>query len=145
MLNPPVYAALVGGLLIILQALLMLSAGGYRGRNRKAVGVDGDVTLERLVRRHGNLAENAAIFIVVLGLYEILVGSTWLVSSLAAVFLIARLSHAVAFSSAAGSHMQGAEGGGRVFLLLRMIGAGFTALSFVVLGVALVIAVLPML
>lgn len=145
MLNAPLYAALLGGVLIVLQALLMLSAGGYRGRNRKAVGVEGDVTLERLVRRHGNLAENAAIFIVVLGLYEILVGSTPLVSGLALVFLIARLSHAVAFSSAAGSHLQGADGGGRIFLLLRMFGAGFTALSFVVLGIALVIAAIPML
>jgi len=145
MLNAPIYAALLGGLMILLQAILMLSAGMYRGRNKKGAGVDGDITLERLVRRHGNLAENAGIFIAVLAVYELLEGQTMVAFSLALLFLIARIAHAIGFSSAAGSHGIDADTGGRIFVLFRMIGAGFTALSLIILGIATVLAVIPLL
>ncbi|MEL6829879.1 MAG: MAPEG family protein [Pseudomonadota bacterium] len=140
MFTPPINAALLGGALIILQALLMLSAGGYRGRNRKAIGVEGDAKLERLVRRHGNLAENAAIFVAVLALYELIAGSTAFAFWIAIIFLIARLAHVIGFSNAAGSHLEGADGAGRIYVLCRMIGAGFTALSSIALGIATLIS-----
>ena len=145
MLNAPIYAALLGGLMILLQAILMLSAGTYRGRNKKGAGVDGDMTLERLVRRHGNLAENAAIFIAVLAVYELLEGQTTIALSLAILFVIARIAHAIGFSNNVGSHGAEAGQGGRIFVLFRMIGAGFTALSLIILGVATVLAVIPLL
>lgn len=138
----PLFAALMGGILLSLQAVLMLTVGAHRNRTATGVGVNGDVTLERLVRRHGNLAENAAFFVLVAALYEILFGRTWLLLILGVMFLLARLSHAVAFSSDSGSHLVDARGAGRIYILMRVAGAGFTALSSLVLGLALVVSIL---
>lgn len=141
-LHSPLYAALLGGALLTLQILFMLSVGTYRSRAGKGAGVDGDMTLERLVRRHGNLAENAAIFVIVLALYELMFGQTLLALGTASVFFAARLLHAVGFASAAGSHLVDAKGAGSKFVLMRAAGAGLTALSSLVLGVGLVISVI---
>lgn len=140
-LNTPIYAAMLGAGLLILQILLMLSVGTYRSGAKKGVGVDGDMKLERLVRRHGNLAENAAIFIVVLALYELMFGQTFIALGAASVFFAARLSHAIGFSSLSGSHLVEAKGAGAAFVLMRVTGAGLTALSSLVLAIALIFAI----
>ncbi len=137
----PFYTAILGGGLLTVQSLLMLNVGMYRTGLKKGVGIDGDIILERLVRRHGNLAENAAIFVAVLAIYEVLFGQTGLAFWIAVAFAVARLMHGVGFSSAAGSHLIGAEGGKKIFLMLRAGGAMLTAATSVVLGVALVIGV----
>ena len=140
-LHTPTYAALLGGSLLILQILFMLSVGTYRTGARKGVGVDGDMKLERLVRRHGNLAENAAIFLIVLTLYEAMFGQTLIALGTASVFLVARLLHAVGFSSLSGSHLVDAQGSGASVVLMRASGAGLTALSSLVLAIALIVGV----
>jgi len=140
-INAPIYAAILGGAMLVLQNALMLNVGLYRTGLKKGVGVDGDVKLERLVRRHGNLAENAAIFVLVLALYELLFGQTGLVFWTAIFFAIARSLHVLGFSSLAGSHLIGAEGGGKLFLLMRASGATLSAATSVVLGLSLVYAV----
>ena len=140
-LNAPTYAALLGGGLLVLQILLMLSVGTYRTGAKKGVGVDGDMKLERLVRRHGNLAENAAIFVVVLALYELLFGQTWIALGTASVFFLARLLHLIGFSSLSGSHLVDASGAGSKFVLMRASGAGLTALTSLVLAIALIIGI----
>ncbi|MEL7041492.1 MAG: MAPEG family protein [Pseudomonadota bacterium] len=137
----PVTAALLSGVLLSLQIVLMLSVGMYRNQAGKGVGVDGDIKLERLVRRHGNFAENAAIFVVTLALYEVLFGSGIGVLAAAIVFALARLAHIIGFTSEAGSHLIGADGSGRVYVLLRAAGAGLTALISLVLGIALVVRI----
>lgn len=135
-MTPPLYTALLGGALLVLQIGLMLSVGLRRNAVGKGVGVDGDMTLERLVRRHGNLAENAAIFIAVLAIYELLVGQTMLVLIIGALFFTARLMHVIGFSNDTGSHL--VEGGGKAYVMLRAGGAGFTALSSLILGGAVI-------
>ncbi|MCR9080605.1 MAG: MAPEG family protein [Hyphomonadaceae bacterium] len=142
-LHTPTYAALLGGSLLVLQILLMLSVGTYRTGAKKGVGVDGDMKLERLVRRHGNLAENAAIFLIVLTLYEVMFGQTLIVLGTASVFLVARLLHAIGFSSLSGSHLVDAQGSGSSFVLMRAAGAGLTALSSLVIAIALIVSVVP--
>lgn len=125
----PIISAGLAGILLILQQILMLSAGMYRGKHRIGVGHEGDPTLERLVRRHGNLAENAAIFVVALALLEILGTTGDTVLSLAGIFLAARLLHMFSFGSLAGSHGgEYAKDGGRMFGLMRASGAILTAL-----------------
>lgn len=141
-LTPPIYAALLGGTLLTAQIVLMLTVGMYRNNSGKGVGVDGDMTLERLVRRHGNLAENAAIFLSVLTLYELLFGQTMIAGASALVFLLARTMHVIGFSSASGSHLVDAKGAGKGYVLMRAAGAGLTALSSLCLGLATVISVL---
>lgn len=133
-LNLPLYSAYLGAFLITLQTLLAASVGGYRGRNRKAIGNADDTVLERRVRRHGNLTEYAPIFLIVLALYELIAGQTTAILWLAIVFAAARISHVVGFSSSAGSHLDNPSGGRRMFLLARMIGAGFTLLSSLALA-----------
>lgn len=140
-LNTPTYAALLGGGLLILQILLMLSVGTYRSGAKKGVGVDGDTKLERLVRRHCNLAENAAIFIVVLALYELIFGQTLIALGTASVFFAARLLHAFGFSSLSGSHLVDAKGAGSKFVLMRASGAGLTALASLVIAIALIVGI----
>lgn len=141
-INAPVYAALLGGGLLAAQSLLMLNVGMYRTSLQKGVGVDGDVKLERLVRRHGNLAENAGIFVAVLTIYELLFGQTTLAFWVAIIFAAARALHAFGFSNAAGSHLIEAEGGKKLFLMMRASGAMITAIVSIVLGVALIFNVL---
>ena len=136
----PIYAAFLGAALLIIQILLMLSVGTYRAKSGTSIGVKDDTVLERRVRRHGNLAENAAIFVVVLALYEIMFGQTFLALSLAVVFFVARILHMSGFGSAAGSHLIGVEDGGRPFVLMRMAGAMLTALTSLVLGVSLIVS-----
>ena len=142
LMNAPVYAAVLGGGLIAAQNIMMLNVGMYRTGVRKGVGVDGDVKLERLVRRHGNLAENAAIFVSVLAIYEVLLGQNGIVFWTTMAFAVARVMHFIGFSNEAGSHLIDAEGGRKFFLMMRAGGATATAISSVVLGGALLFAIL---
>ena len=128
----PEITATTAAILMILQLLLMLSVGMYRTKAQVGTGYGDDHNLERLARRHGNLAENAAIFLITLALLELRIGSTTVVLVLAATFVGARLAHAIGFSSLAGSHL---GQGNKLFLLMRMLGAGLTAVSgFAVAG-----------
>jgi len=131
----PIVSAVTAGFLIVLQQLLMLSVGMYRVKVKRGVGFGDDANLERLIRQHGNLTENAAIFVVVLALLELATGPTIAVSGLAAGFVVARLAHMAGFSSLAGSHL--AEGS-KLFLLLRSAGATASALVSIAAGALLV-------
>jgi len=139
-LNPPIFAAILGGTVLSLQTVLMLTVGMYRTSAGKGVGVDGDMKLERLVRRHGNLAENAAIFLIVFALYELLFGATILALVIGVTFITARLLHIIGFTSDSGSHLVDAAGAGRVYVLMRAAGAGLTALSTLALGLTLAVS-----
>ena len=75
MTNLPVYSAALGAFLIVLQVALMLTVGLHRTKGQ-FIGLGDDPHLERKVRRHGNLAENAGLFLVVIALFELLVGQT---------------------------------------------------------------------
>ena len=141
-LSPPVFSAMLAGTLLIVQTITMLMVGAHRSRTRTGSGDIGVITLERLVRRHGNLAENAAIFLVVLMLYELLFGDTLFALVIGVVFLIARMLHIIAFSSDAGSHLVHAHGAGRIYVVLRVAGAGITALSTLALGLTLVVSII---
>ncbi len=127
----PIYAAAAGAFLIILQALLMVTVGAYRGKSGISLGGGDDPALERKIRRHGNLAENAGLFVAVLALAEMTVVPNIVVQYIAIAFVIARIFHAIALSSAVGA--QGGEGS-KFFVVARVIGAMGTFLSFVVLG-----------
>ena len=130
-MTAPIISAYAGGILIILQAILMVLAGSYRAKKGINIGVGDDPVMERKIRRHGNLAENAALFVVVLALAEMTVVPHRVVMIIAILFVVARFSHALAFSTVAGSH--GAEGG-KIFVLARIIGAFGTFASFLALG-----------
>ena len=131
----PYVAALVGAVLIIMQQVFMMITGTYRGKVEIGVGFGEDKELERKIRRHGNLAENAAIFLVVLSFAEILSGGGLVTTIIGIAFPVSRISHAIAFSSLSGSH--GQENGARIFVLCRVLGALGTGLSGIALGLYL--------
>ncbi|MEO0821170.1 MAG: MAPEG family protein [Pseudomonadota bacterium] len=127
----PVIAAGAAGLLICLQQALMMNVGFTRSRLGVGAGTGDDRTLERRMRRHANLAENAALFIAALALAELAGAPSLLLLGVTGLFVVARISHAIGFVSEAGSHL---VGGGGTFLALRAAGAAGTALSGFVLG-----------
>lgn len=127
----PVVSAFIATIAIILQQSLMVAVGIHRTRTRVGVGIGNDATLERKVRRHGNLAENAALFIATLALAELCGVSKLLVGIFGSIFILSRIFHVLGFSSLAGSHL--AEGS-KAFLAMRAIGAFGTFLTGIALG-----------
>ena len=133
MTNLPIYTAMLGAFLIVFQVLLMVSVGVHRGKGQ-FIGIGEDRDLERKVRRHGNLAENSGLFLVVIALLEMIAGQTAYVAAVCIAFAAARLLHAAGFSSLAGSHGEDLTGVRKVFAGMRAIGA------FGTLGVAIALA-----
>lgn len=133
MIQLPIYAASLGAFLIVLQVVLMLTVGMHRMKGQ-FIGTGEDRELERKVRRHGNLAENAGLFLVVIALFEMIVGQTTYVAAVCVIFAVARVMHAIGFSSLAGSHGEDLSGGRKAFAGMRALGAFGTA------GVAFAVA-----
>jgi uncharacterized membrane protein YecN with MAPEG domain len=94
----PAVSATTAGLLLLIQMGLMYAAARQRQVAKQPIGDIGDPTLLRAVRRHGNFAENAAIFIVCVALLEMLGGGRLWVEALCAGFLIGRIAHAIGLS-----------------------------------------------
>ena len=97
-LTPPIISAVTAGILIVMQMALALTVALARRRNRQSLGDGGDKDVLQAVRRHGNLAENAALFIAGFTLMELLGGSRVELQILCAVFVLARISHAIGLS-----------------------------------------------
>ena len=94
----PVISALTAGALIIGQMGLLLIVVVRRRGLRQALGDGGKPDLVRAIRRHGNYAENAAIFVVALTLLEMFGAARWIVAWPAIVFVLGRISHAIGLS-----------------------------------------------
>ncbi len=135
--NPPLYSAALGAFLLALQTILAAMVGGYRGRNRKALGYADDLVLERSVRRHANMTEYAPIYLIVLALFELIVGQTAGIFWLSSLFALSRIFHVIGFSSSAGSHLVEAKGPRLGFVFARTLGAGTTLLLSLILAASL--------
>lgn len=94
----PVISAVTAAILIIMQLALMLGVVIARRRNKQSLGDGGHPELLRAMRRHGNFAENAAIFIAGFTLLELLGGDRSALIILCAAFVLGRISHAVGLS-----------------------------------------------
>lgn len=123
----PTITAYVAVILALLQYALMVPVGVARGRSSVSLGDAGDEALLKKIRRHGNLAENAPIFILVLGLLEAHGGNATAVFYIGVVFVVARLAHALSLSGVAHG-------------LLRPIGALGTLFGGVAAAVLLLLA-----
>lgn len=122
----PAVSALTAGILIVMQMLLLLTVVLSRRSNRQSLGDGGNANMLRAIRRHGNLAENAAIFVVCAALFEMLGGSRGIVEILCAAFVLGRLSHAIGLSF------------GRTVNIFRFVGATTTVIVGIALGVKLI-------
>jgi len=94
----PLVSALTAGVLLILQVVLMLRVVLARRAARQSLGTGNDDRLLRAVRQHGNLAENAGIFVTGLALLEMLGERRSVLAVLCAAFVVARVAHVVGLS-----------------------------------------------
>ncbi|HXQ16378.1 MAG TPA: MAPEG family protein [Caulobacteraceae bacterium] len=125
----PVISAISAGVLIIGQMGLMLAIAARRRATRQALG-EGDAALQRLVRRHGNYAENAAIFVASLALLEMMGAARPFVIGLAALFILGRLLHAIGLSR------QNTVNVWRIAGIFATVGVGVTlGVRLVILGI----------
>jgi uncharacterized membrane protein YecN with MAPEG domain len=128
---PPVISAFTAGILILLQSALVFAAANQRRLHGPSVGESTDVNVTRAVRRHGNLAENAAIFIACIALLEMLGGGRVWVEVLCAAFVAARVLHAFGLSLKNTTNA------------FRVVGIILTVFVGLILGVRLVLVAAP--
>ena len=98
----PFITAATAVVLAVLQMFLMLYTAYGRGKYQAGLGDGGSEPLLRRIRMHGNLAENAPLFLFLLLLTEMSGQWTGLVPIFAAAFVLVRLSHAIGLSMSAG-------------------------------------------
>lgn len=95
MIHLPIYAAFAGALIMLLQTGLMMTVGFGRLKYDQGIGDGGNNDLLMLIRRHGNLTENAPLFIALLAFIEMIIGSTYVVAAMGGAFLLVRIAHAI--------------------------------------------------
>ena len=115
----PQTTALIAAVIAIFQVLLMLQVGFTRLNSQISLGSGGNEILERKIRVHGNLTENAPIFLLLLALLEGLGMSSTVVGMIGLVFFLVRIAHAYALNYTSGPHP------------LRAVGAFGTVLCLV--------------
>jgi hypothetical protein len=120
----PYITAATAAILAVFQMILTLYVANGRGKYKTGLGDGGHPGLIRRIRIHGNLAENAPLFLILLALVETSGQWTEFVPILAALFLVARLSHAVGLSISAGPS---------VFRLIGVLGSMGAVLTLAVL------------
>jgi uncharacterized membrane protein YecN with MAPEG domain len=96
--TPPLISAATAGILILLQTALMMTVVAARRRNRQSIGDGGHQELLLAIRRHGNFAENAAIFLAGFTLLELAGGARLGLAVMCAAFVLGRISHVVGLS-----------------------------------------------
>lgn len=118
----PFLSAATAGLVLILQMILAATVSGARGSNSVSIGDGGKEAMLRPMRRHGNLAENAGIFVTSLALLELARPGSAMLVGLCGAFVLARLFHAIGLS------MTNTDN------IFRLIGGAGTYLTGLVLG-----------
>jgi hypothetical protein len=122
----PVVSSITAGALIIGQMGLLFTVVSERRKAGQSLGDGGHAAVLQASRRHGNYAENAAIFVASLALLEMMGAARLFVVALAALFIAGRIAHAIGLS------MQKTVNPWRIAGILATIGTG------VALGVRLV-------
>jgi uncharacterized protein len=119
-----VYIALIILMAIVLTVLVILQ------RRSKLVGIGdgGDKTIARMIRVHGNFAENAPYVMALLILLPMLGAGSLVIHLVGGLFLLGRIGHAFGLSQSAGSSL-GRVGGMVLTFTSFLIGAGALLLA----------------
>jgi uncharacterized protein len=96
--TPPLISAGTAGILILMQTALMMTVVAARWHNRQSIGDGGHQDLILAIRRHGNFAENAALFLAGFTLLELAGGSRLGLTVMCVAFVLGRISHAIGLS-----------------------------------------------
>ena len=131
-LSPPFVSALTAGILVIMQMALMFSVVLARRHNRQSLGDGGQPGMLLAIRRHGNFAENAALFVAGFALLELMGGGRIGLAIMCAAFVLARISHVIGLSMPR-----------KTVNPLRVGGVVVTVFVGITLGVRLIRAALP--
>jgi uncharacterized membrane protein YecN with MAPEG domain len=122
--NIPTITAMTAVVLAVLQTFLMLHAARGRGKFRTGLGDGGNEALLKRIRMHGNLAENAPLFLILLWLTEASGEWALYVPWIALAFVIARIAHALGLSISSGVS---------VFRFVGVVGTVLTVLALAAL------------
>ncbi|WP_373489111.1 MAPEG family protein [Blastomonas sp.] len=87
--------ALTAAICAIMLLATAIATVRARFRTRAAFGDAGDPGLVAVSRSHGNLAEHAPLFVILIGLLEMANASHWPLTALAVLFLGARAAHII--------------------------------------------------
>ena len=117
----PYITAITAGVVLILQILLAFSVSS--GRGATPLGDGGKDGLTRAIRRHGNLAENAGLFIAGFALLELARFNTLTLEILCALFVLVRLAHAYGMSQENTMNAFRGIGGVGTYLIGLVLGA----------------------
>lgn len=99
----PAITALYGGLLGLLFLVLCWQVVDHRRKGKVGLGTGGNPDLERAIRVHGNFAEYAPLFLVLLLLAELGGAAAWLLHALGGAFVLGRVAHAWGLSKSGGT------------------------------------------
>ena len=99
----PVITAIAAGIIINLQMILMMICGKSRYKHRQGLGDNGQPELLARLRSHGNLAENSAIVLLVLGLLEMAGINQTIVIIAASAFVLGRILHPIGLFKTSGT------------------------------------------
>lgn len=116
----PAITAATAIVLAAMQMFLTLYVARGRGKFKTGLGDGGHPGLIRRIRIHGNLAENAPIFLILLALVETTGQWSMFVPLFALGFIVFRLSHAIGLAISAGPS---------VFRFVGVIGTVFAILG----------------
>lgn len=117
----PIYAIILAALLLVLGAMVSIK----RAKTGISIMHGDDMSLAESIRRHGNLAENAAVFLILLALAEANgAGANWLHAA-GIIFVVGRLMHPFGIEQ------------GRVNAPLRAVAALGNSIGMLVLIVAM--------
>lgn len=122
-MHVPATTALTAGALTLLQITLAFLVSGARGRFATWIGAGGNPVLERLQRRHANLAENAALFLAGFLILDMSASAPHALPLLCAAFIAARLCHAIGLSFSNTGNLFRLAGGVGTYLIGFVLGA----------------------
>ena len=118
----PYITTITAGVVLLMQIILAITVSAARGKYDTSVGDGGKDEMLRAVRRHGNLAENAAIFLLGFALLELSELNTWHLIGLSVAFVIIRVLHAVGLSRANTNNVLRLLGGAGTYLVGLVLG-----------------------
>lgn len=95
-MNFPVVTAITGVALALLQTFLGFAVGFKRLKYNTGIGDGGHEALARKIRVHGNLTENAPIFLILLTFLELAGTNRLTITIIGTIFVVSRIIHAYA-------------------------------------------------
>lgn len=112
----------------LLNLWLTVRVGRVRTRENIFVGDGGNEAVIRRMRAHSNFVENSAFVLILLALVELGIGSSLWLWGAGALYLVARILHALGMDG-----MKGGRMAGTVITILTQLGLAITALLAVYL------------